>query len=704
MRSETEVFEDLRLLCQSEGYVHALANLSFRDNIVGYSGQLSPNDMLPLFSPERLIRTEISTLIGLMIQGNIVWTMPSAKVVQEQMDRTECLLKELHGTLQLPFYDAFEKQKFPLELFGQGEFLREAIFYAGESAYTFQYRDFASKKYAADDAWLRENKGFSILAARTIAQSIARFQEHKLMATTVQMAAIPPEQWSILPGYSFSVAEIAAASGEPEPTVASFLDAFALAPNEKNKSFRGLDDFNVANATPLLRFNNKFVLLQSYSLVGSLYESPFYWMAKDTTYRSKAMENRGNFTESFCRDRLELVFGSSRVHTNVDIFESKAKKFGEIDVLAFFGDRAVIVQAKSKRLTMESRKGNDGQIRDDFKKSVQDAYDQGLACAQKLTDPKVKLTGSDGRQISVPSHLSEIYILCVVAEHYPALHLQVRQFLKYSQTNVIKPPMVLDVFALDAITEMLRSPLHFLSYINRRVGYNERLMATHETVILSYHLQKNLWLDDEFDQVIMGDDISVDLDVAMAARRNGVTGQKTPDGILSRLSATSVGRIITAIEVHPDPAVLDFGFLLLSLSEKATIEASTAIDRMVKLARDDGQVHGITLGFNSSKNGFTIHCTSEPVPIAEARLRRHCVLSKYREKATAWFGVCLHPNDQTIRFGFNLNYEWQTNIDLDRLEATRFGKGGKGVSRLKVGRNEPCTCGSQRKYKKCCGN
>ena len=51
-----------------------------------------------MFSPNRLIRTEISTLIGLMIQGEMDWTMPSPHVVQEQMDRMDALLKELHET------------------------------------------------------------------------------------------------------------------------------------------------------------------------------------------------------------------------------------------------------------------------------------------------------------------------------------------------------------------------------------------------------------------------------------------------------------------------------------------------------------------------------------------------------------------------------------------------------------------------------
>jgi hypothetical protein len=668
--------------------------------------------MLRMFSPDRLIRTEISTLIGLMIQGEMDWTMPSPPVVQEHINRTDALLRELHETFLPSISGAIAEQaKAPvkdLELLGRGEFLREAIFYGGESAYTFQYRDFAPPKYAADDAWLKSNRGFSIFDARTITHAITRLQERKLMDTVVQMATIPPEQWSILPGYTFSVGAVAAATGMAESTVEAVLEAFALAPGEENETFRALDDFNVVNATPLLKSNGGFVLFQSYSLVEALYESPFYWMVADKAYSSTAMQNRGRFTETFCRDQLELIFGKARVHTNVDICESKARKVGEIDVLALFGDRAVIVQAKSKRLTLESHKGNDGRIRDDFKKSVQDSYNQGLTCAQKITDPKVRLVGPDGGEITVPARLSEIYILCVVADHYPSLHFQSRQFLMYAQTDVIQAPMVLDVFALDAITEMLPSPLRFLSYINRRVGYTERLMAAHETVILSYHLKNNLWIEDNVDMLMLEDDISVDLDVAMAVRRDSVNGQRTPDGILTRLSSTTVGRIIMAIESRPERGVIDLGFLLLAMSGKATTDASTGIDRAAKLARSDGRTHDVSLGFDSPKSGFTVHCSAEALPLAETLLTGHCELSKYRQKAKTWFGVCLHPSDQSLRFGFKLDYDWEKDSRLDRVahdaQPVNLSEAIEASTKWSnVGRNDPCPCGSGRKYKRCHG-
>jgi len=85
---------------------------------------------------------------------------------------------------------------------------------------------------------------------------------------------------------------------------------------------------------------------------------------------------------------------------------------------------------------------------------------------------------------------------------YPALRFQARQFLKFEATDKTPPPFVLDVFMLDAMTEMLDSPLRMLSYVDRRTKYFDKLMASHELTILSYHLKQNLWLDEKYGMVM----------------------------------------------------------------------------------------------------------------------------------------------------------------------------------------------------------
>src|SRR5262249_38446169 len=156
-RTEPEIFDELAALCASPGYAHAIAALCFRDNMVGYKDQLKGEDYAKLFSHERLIRTEISTLIGLMARAPIDYTLPRQEQINEFIAETEALLKEIHEAMMQPFVVAFraaiaDRKSNP---FTTAEAMREPIFYGAESAFSFQYRDLAAKKYARDEDWLK---------------------------------------------------------------------------------------------------------------------------------------------------------------------------------------------------------------------------------------------------------------------------------------------------------------------------------------------------------------------------------------------------------------------------------------------------------------------------------------------------------------------------------------------------------------------
>lgn len=387
-------------------------------------------------------------------------------------------------------------------------------------------------------------------------------QNEKPVAMLHAMRGVPPDQCTLLPGYTFTAKEVAKFAKLDIFTVEKVLTAFVLPKGERNSQFNALHDFNIANALPLIPLEgNKYALFHIYSLAEALYESPFYWMGADKAYTSTAMRHRGLFTEEFSVECLTRVFGKDKVHSNIDIFETKDKKVGEIDVLVLFGNRAIVLQAKSKRLTLEARRGNDGQIRDDFKKSIQDSCDQAYKCARMLCDTKYTLKDGDSNEIVITMSIKDVYVLCVVSDHYPALSFQTRQFLQFQATNGISPPFVLDVFTLDAMTEMLESPLQLLSYIDRRTKYSGKLIASHELTILSYHLKQNLWLSEEHDMVMLEDDISTDLNLAMLARREGIPAKRTPDGILTRFAATTLGRLVKEIEARPDPGTIDLGFM-----------------------------------------------------------------------------------------------------------------------------------------------
>lgn len=81
-RDESKIFEDLAALAASPGYVHAVAQMCHRDNVIYFKDKLKPSDMEGLFSRERLIRTELTTLIGLMAKTSLNFSQPTAQALK----------------------------------------------------------------------------------------------------------------------------------------------------------------------------------------------------------------------------------------------------------------------------------------------------------------------------------------------------------------------------------------------------------------------------------------------------------------------------------------------------------------------------------------------------------------------------------------------------------------------------------------------
>ncbi len=277
-RSEAEVFADLEILVQSSGYVHAIAQICYRDNLVTYVGEMKASDLQKLFSRDRLIRTEITTVLGLLARCPIDTTLPAPEVLQEYVARTDILLQELHDAMRAPMLGivkaAIEQRDGNADVW-RGEAMREPIFYGGESAYQFQYRDLAVEKYHEDDSWLVLHKEFSIAEARAIAEAMCVLLVEKMTQLYSEMkhSGSSPDTW--LPAFTQSLDEIGQMVDVPAERIRAFFAAFTM--RGDNAQFQSVGDFNALAETPLLAISGEYVLLfQSYSLYEALCDSPFY--------------------------------------------------------------------------------------------------------------------------------------------------------------------------------------------------------------------------------------------------------------------------------------------------------------------------------------------------------------------------------------------------------------------------------------------
>ena len=712
IRSVQEIFEDLAILCKSQGFIHAVAIICFRDNYVKFDDKLRAEDMAQMYLPSRLIRTEVTTLIGLMMRAPIDFVLPEQKTISDYINNSEVLLEELHHAMTNIGDETIVAQgaiKAGINPFTFGECLREPIFYSGESTYPFQYRDLAPRKYRADADWLLQNKDIDMEVGREVCRGVGELLNNQLIETRQNLQKTPTKEWSMLPGFAFSCDELASRICRPSESVRAVVEAFTFPETERNFTFTTLHAYNAAYAYPFIRKGaDEFLMLQHYGISEAIYETPFYWMCDDKMYATTALRHRGEYTEEFAAERLEKVFGNVRVFRNVELRKSKREILGEIDVLVLFGDRAIVLQAKSKRLTLEARGGNSRKLQEDFKKAVQDAVDQAIACAESLNDPSVSLHHNDRGTVSLSGRPRNIFPITVIADHYPALAFQVRQFLKAKSNEQIVPPLVIDVFALDAITEMLSSPLRFLSYICLRAHFGNKLMMQHEHMLLSYHLKRNLWVDENIDLKPLDDDVSTHLDVAMAVRRDGIPGEATPDGILTRFEGTPFARIITEIEDISNPAAIDLGLMLLELGENTVQKINENIERILDLTTKDGSQYHMTMGIPATSSGLTVHCSRFDIKKVENWLYGLCKKWKYFNRANSWFGLAIRP-DGSIQLASELKGPWKFDSEMESVlantsSAHQLNAATDRKIRKKIGRNNPCPCGSGKKYKYCCIN
>jgi hypothetical protein len=182
------------------------------------------------------------------------------------------------------------------------------------------------------------------------------------------------------------------------------------------------------------------------------------------------------------------------VFPHVAIKKNKQTTLTDIDVLAIAGNKAVIAQVKSKRLTELARTGDDAKLTADFKGAVQDAYDQGLLSRRAVLERQNRLL-VDGKELRLSETINEAYLLCVTLDHYPAVTHQTDVYLKKHPEDPY--PIALSVFDLDIIAFYLRDPFEFLYYLRQRIGLSDHFKADSEMTLLGFHLKHKLYKREE---------------------------------------------------------------------------------------------------------------------------------------------------------------------------------------------------------------
>ena len=663
-RSEVEIFEDLRALAQSDGALHEISSLIYRDLLVTVDRREGRviDDPEYRWSTSKLNKNEMLLLLGLMVQSPTKHTYSVQSGREGFASSVDALFREFHDRVLTDVASSFQREtgRFVEPEDSIGRLGREAIYYGADGFYLHQLLNFSRQRYRKDALWLQQNVGISIRPMLNIAKFIVE-QVNGRMTAVGQLR----EQ-----GRHFAKGDLTnslliakedvrrkfGAKSDP------FFTKFVTPITATNGGFTNPFAINAVALAPIVEMGDYLYVPIQYRLCESIYESPFYWMMADDEYEATHADHRGVFLEETVAQILSSVFGPQNVYENVVVARNARDRGGEIDVLVVYGEFVIVVQAKSKRITLKARAGETDALKTDFKGAIQDPYRQALECIE-LIEAGAKCIAKDGKELEFRT-VSRFFPMVVLSDHFPASTMLSRTLLKRGDKIA---PVIWDIGMLDCIARLLPTPMEMLLYLKCRSDTFDNIVSDSEYNYLGYHIRSKLALPPDSDILMLERDFATVVDDFMIAADLGIKAER-PVGILERLEIPVVSKLLRELK-NADPTVASIVVDLYDFSSAALRDVSTTILNV----RDEVAATGKAIkafSIRTAAGGLTYAVTLNWD--GKAAMAAHAIGAKrkYDTKSDRWYVILDSIETDNPVDGF-LPLVWPWMEDENEAQASR---------------------------------
>lgn len=490
MSKRLEIIQELNNLTSTYNFLEVLLNICDEDHNTAISDLSNRNIR------EILNINETAFLFGLWLKnwkkefykiGNI-----SSVILQVRKLMKDLQLSLLDGTLKPNKETSLESYMM------SGSLLLESIFYSGSGAYDYQFIEFVGAKYFYDNNWIYNNMGYKIEDAKNFyvfLKSILNFKLNKHQPNTHTFDCFYYHKDS----YIFKA----------YPEFRKIIKSFSININASiNSEFNNIGDFNEFIIKPIIELEDTYIIPIPYLIAEAIYDSPFYWMNSDISYKDTALLNRGKSAEEIVKRLLEQVFPKNEVFNNVNVMVSKSKTLTDLDVCVIHGSILLIFQVKSKKLTQLSKQGDTRKIKDDFQKAVEEAFNQAQVAYKPILERKCKLLTKEGSDLMALNTITEIYSICVVLDNFPSITSLTRSF-SYENDST---PIAMSIFDLQIVVHYLSIAERFIDYFIKRTNNSKYFISDNELSFLQYYLSKGLERSNNADGLLLDGDFAQQFD------------------------------------------------------------------------------------------------------------------------------------------------------------------------------------------------
>jgi hypothetical protein len=278
---------------------------------------------------------------------------------------------------------------------------------------------------------------------------------------------------------------------------------------------------------------------------------------------------------------------------------------------------------------------------------------------------------------------------------------QVSAFLKRSPGQ--PGALAISLLELDILTFYLRDLFEFLYYLRQRVRLYEYFLANDEASLLAFHLKKKLWPSPGMD----GEYIDSDMAQLIDANFQALRGDHPMTAGASKLHHTwknaSFDALVSQIKTASNPGFVDAVFFLYDVSGVAGDALMKGINDTKDRVASDRKTHTFALRFGNGA-GATYVCRADNPGLLPDHVFAYALAKKHSERAEEWIGLgSMVSSPNMVDVAVYNNQPWVDDDELEQLGRDLLNPGIAINPNRKLGRNDPCYCGSGRKFKKCHG-
>jgi len=454
---------------------------------------------------------------------------------------------------------------------------------------------------------------------------------------------------------------------------------------------------------PLIKIDGEYYCFNSALIIYNLHtilENIVMSIIPPKKHQKNYYKKKGEYLEDKSLELFQEILPNCEVYSNL--------KYGiddEVDGIVIYDNNIFIVEAKSNKFTLGAKKGNVEKIKRNTKDIVEKAYQQAIRAKQYiLSDVEVyfrdKKTNKEILTIK-RNNINNIYLINTTLEplnHISTNLTSLKQFGFIQDDEWIWSVYIND---LRIITEILDSPSEFLLYVDRRVHFNDypQINMAEEIDIFGYFLSEGLYFDDiEFPEngFMLNIDSSFSKDIDLYYHwKEGVLPKKQEKPSLFNKCKNNIKFLVQKIEKLNKENFTQLTTFLLNYDCHTQSFTKNEIDNILKAKRTDFHF------YNKEKNIGVVFVSKKIYEYD--KLQQQCKLYAYEQKINDWFVIVVGQDFVDFeKFYYDNKPNKMIEEKLEELKQYRI-KQTLAIQK-KIGRNEPCPCGSGKKYKKCCIN